>query len=58
MLKDRRLPPAGNVEGEAVRHQHQCVTEFEIDLRDRNNWDRMTDWLDDRSIIPSYSPIK
>lgn len=28
--------------------QHQCVTEFEIDSRDRNNWDRMADWLDER----------
>lgn len=29
-------------------HYYQCLTEFEIDSRDRGNWDRMADWLDDR----------
>ena len=28
--------------------RHKCIAEFRIDSRDRNNWDRMADWLDDR----------
>ena len=28
--------------------RHCCLTEFKIDSRDRDNWDEMVDWLEDR----------
>ena len=44
----KALGKALNGESLRERKNHFCITELRVDSQNRNNWDQMVDWLDER----------